>query len=155
MPMFRIVNLDLEYFAALEKLQRICYPTLADHELMNVDMYESQYHIFRDAMRTYSSFKRRKWVCDASTFLWCVVLTGSIIFVGLYHTWRVAEIRSFLDTRHAQLSSRLFCCTFQMCSLLIWTLNRSRVRRPICPRHSMRASTIRDDPTAQRMPGLN
>ncbi len=48
MPMFRIVNLDLEYFAALEKLQRICYPTLADHELMNVDMYESQCHIFRD-----------------------------------------------------------------------------------------------------------
>lgn len=41
-----IVNLAPQYFAALEQLQRICYPTLADHELMNVDMFESQYRIF-------------------------------------------------------------------------------------------------------------
>lgn len=45
---FRIVNLEPEHFAALEQLQRICYETLADHELMNVDMFESQYKIFRE-----------------------------------------------------------------------------------------------------------
>lgn len=45
---FEIVNLAPEYFAALEQLQRVCYPTLADHELMNVDMFESQYRIFRE-----------------------------------------------------------------------------------------------------------
>ena len=44
----RIVNLAPEHFQPLEELQRICYPTLADHELMNVDMFESQYKIFRE-----------------------------------------------------------------------------------------------------------
>lgn len=42
----RIVNLAPQYFAALEQLQYICYPTLAEHELMKVAMFESQYRIF-------------------------------------------------------------------------------------------------------------
>lgn len=44
----KIVNIEPEHFKALEQLQRICYETLADHELMNEDMFESQYKIFRD-----------------------------------------------------------------------------------------------------------
>jgi GNAT superfamily N-acetyltransferase len=41
-----ITNLRPEFFAALARLQRLCYPTLADHELMNVDMFASQYRLF-------------------------------------------------------------------------------------------------------------
>ena len=41
-----ITTLRPEYFAPLAALQRICYPTVADHELMNVDHYASQYKLF-------------------------------------------------------------------------------------------------------------
>lgn len=44
--LIQIVNLKPEYFKALAELQRICFPMLADHELMNEDMYESQYRLF-------------------------------------------------------------------------------------------------------------
>ena len=41
-----ITTIQPEYFAHLEALQRICYPTLGDHELMRVEHFASQYQIF-------------------------------------------------------------------------------------------------------------
>ena len=41
-----ITTLRPEYFASLEALQRTCYPTLADHELMRVAHFASQYELF-------------------------------------------------------------------------------------------------------------
>ncbi|MFN8492078.1 MAG: GNAT family N-acetyltransferase [Caldilineaceae bacterium] len=43
-----ITTLRPEFFASLAALQRICYPTVADHELMNVDHYASQYQLFAE-----------------------------------------------------------------------------------------------------------
>ena len=42
----RIVNISPEVFAALEQLQRDCFPTLGDAELMKVEHYASQYRVF-------------------------------------------------------------------------------------------------------------
>jgi GNAT superfamily N-acetyltransferase len=41
-----ITTIHPAYFAALEKLQRTCYPTLGDHELMRAEHFASQYRIF-------------------------------------------------------------------------------------------------------------
>ena len=41
-----LTTLHPEYFAPLEGLQRACYPTLADHELMRVEHFASQYALF-------------------------------------------------------------------------------------------------------------
>jgi GNAT superfamily N-acetyltransferase len=43
-----ITTLRPEHFAPLEALQRACYPTLADHELMRVEHFASQYRIFAE-----------------------------------------------------------------------------------------------------------
>ncbi len=48
MPEITITTLRPEYFARLEALQRACYPTLADHELMRVEHFASQYQIFAE-----------------------------------------------------------------------------------------------------------
>jgi GNAT superfamily N-acetyltransferase len=41
-----ITNIQPVHFAGLEALQRTCYPTLAEHELMRVEHFASQYAIF-------------------------------------------------------------------------------------------------------------
>jgi GNAT superfamily N-acetyltransferase len=41
-----ITNIAPEYFAPLEELQRICYPTLGAQELMRVEQFASQYRLF-------------------------------------------------------------------------------------------------------------
>lgn len=43
-----IVNIQPEHFAALELLQRICYPTLGVQELMLVEHYAAQYKLFAE-----------------------------------------------------------------------------------------------------------
>ncbi len=42
----RIVNLEPAYFAALEQLQRDCYPTLGDDELMKQPHFAAQFACF-------------------------------------------------------------------------------------------------------------
>jgi GNAT superfamily N-acetyltransferase len=46
MPTITITTIRPEFFAQLEQLQRTCYPTLGDHELMRVEHFASQYRIF-------------------------------------------------------------------------------------------------------------
>lgn len=41
-----LTNIAPEYFAALEELQQICYPTLAAHELMRGEHFVSQHRLF-------------------------------------------------------------------------------------------------------------
>src|SRR5262245_61707610 len=41
-----ITTLRPEYFTALAELQHTCYPTLAEHELMRVEHFASQYQLF-------------------------------------------------------------------------------------------------------------
>jgi GNAT superfamily N-acetyltransferase len=48
MDSVRIVNISPEVFAALEQLQRDCFPTLGDGELMRVEHYASQYRTFAE-----------------------------------------------------------------------------------------------------------
>lgn len=48
MPEITITTLRPAYFAPLEALQRACYPTLADHELMRVEHFASQYALFAE-----------------------------------------------------------------------------------------------------------
>lgn len=43
-----ITTLQPEYFAPLEALQCACYPTLAEHELMRVEHFASQYQVFAE-----------------------------------------------------------------------------------------------------------
>ncbi len=43
-----ITTLAPEHFAQLAQLQRDCYPTLGEQELMNVEHFASQYDIFPD-----------------------------------------------------------------------------------------------------------
>jgi GNAT superfamily N-acetyltransferase len=43
-----IITIQPAHFAALEELQRICYPTLGAHELMHVEHFASQYRIFAE-----------------------------------------------------------------------------------------------------------
>lgn len=43
-----IVNIRPEHFAALEELQRICYPMLGAQELMLEEHYASQYRLFAE-----------------------------------------------------------------------------------------------------------
>lgn len=43
---YTITTLQPVYFAALEQLQRDCYPTLAEDELMLVEHFASQYEVF-------------------------------------------------------------------------------------------------------------
>jgi GNAT superfamily N-acetyltransferase len=44
--LIRVTNIQPAYFAGLEALQRACYPTLAEHELMKVEHFASQYAVF-------------------------------------------------------------------------------------------------------------
>lgn len=46
MSIIIITTIRPDYFAQLEQLQRTCYPTLGDHELMRVEHFASQYRIF-------------------------------------------------------------------------------------------------------------
>lgn len=46
MSIIIITTIRPEHFAQLEQLQRTCYPTLGNHELMRVDHFASQYRIF-------------------------------------------------------------------------------------------------------------
>ncbi len=46
MQTLTITTISPQYFAALEALQRACYPTLDAQELMRVEHYASQYSIF-------------------------------------------------------------------------------------------------------------
>jgi GNAT superfamily N-acetyltransferase len=46
MSAITIETIRPQYFAQLEELQRICYPTLGSHELMHVEHFASQYRIF-------------------------------------------------------------------------------------------------------------
>lgn len=48
MSTITITTLQPAYFAQLEELQRTCYPTLGDHELMRVEHFASQYRIFAE-----------------------------------------------------------------------------------------------------------
>lgn len=48
MNMLTITTLAPAYFAGLEALQRACYPTLAEHELMTVEHFASQYAVFAE-----------------------------------------------------------------------------------------------------------
>ncbi len=41
-----ITTLEPEHFAALEALQRVCYPTLGANELMRIEHFASQYALF-------------------------------------------------------------------------------------------------------------
>jgi len=43
-----LTTIQPAHFAQLAQLQRACYPTLGDHELMNVDHFASQYRIFAE-----------------------------------------------------------------------------------------------------------
>jgi len=43
-----LTTLQPTYFAALEALQRACYPTLAAHELMSADHFASQHAVFAE-----------------------------------------------------------------------------------------------------------
>lgn len=43
-----VTTIEPVYFAQLEALQRICYPTLGAHELMTVAHFASQYRIFAE-----------------------------------------------------------------------------------------------------------
>ncbi|MCL4858357.1 MAG: GNAT family N-acetyltransferase [Caldilineaceae bacterium] len=44
----RIVTIQPEHFAALEELQRICYPTLGTQELMCAEHFAAQYRVFAE-----------------------------------------------------------------------------------------------------------
>jgi GNAT superfamily N-acetyltransferase len=46
MSTITLTNIAPEYFAALEELQQICYPTLGAQELMRVEHFASQYRLF-------------------------------------------------------------------------------------------------------------
>lgn len=46
MTIFTLTTIQPTYFAQLEELQRICYPTLGAHELMQVAHFASQYRLF-------------------------------------------------------------------------------------------------------------
>ena len=46
MSTITITTIRPEFFAQLEQLQRTCYPTLGDHELMRAEHFASQYRIF-------------------------------------------------------------------------------------------------------------
>jgi GNAT superfamily N-acetyltransferase len=46
MPELTITNIEPAHFGGLEALQRACYPTLAEHELMKVEHFRSQHAIF-------------------------------------------------------------------------------------------------------------
>ncbi|RIK39566.1 MAG: GNAT family N-acetyltransferase [Chloroflexi bacterium] len=46
MAAITITTIRPEYFEQLEELQRICYPTLGNHELMRAEHFASQYRIF-------------------------------------------------------------------------------------------------------------
>jgi GNAT superfamily N-acetyltransferase len=46
MQTFTVTTISPQYFAALEALQRACYPTLGAQELMRVEHYASQYGVF-------------------------------------------------------------------------------------------------------------
>lgn len=46
--MIRIVTTEPKYAAALERLQRDCFPFLADHELMNAEHFLSHHRLFPD-----------------------------------------------------------------------------------------------------------
>jgi len=46
MSIIIITTIRPDHFAQLERLQRTCYPTLGDHELMRVEHFASQYRIF-------------------------------------------------------------------------------------------------------------
>ncbi len=48
MTEFTVTTLQPQYFAALEQLQRDCYPTLGAQELMSVAHFASQYAIFAE-----------------------------------------------------------------------------------------------------------
>lgn len=48
MSTITITTLQPAHFAQLEELQRTCYPTLGDHELMRVEHFASQYRIFAE-----------------------------------------------------------------------------------------------------------
>jgi GNAT superfamily N-acetyltransferase len=43
-----ITTLEPAHFAGLEALQRACYPTLAEHELMKVEHFRSHYAVFHE-----------------------------------------------------------------------------------------------------------
>lgn len=47
-PMITLTTLKPEYFAALEALQRLVYPTLGEQELMRVEHFASQYAVFAE-----------------------------------------------------------------------------------------------------------
>lgn len=47
-PAIRIVGLEPAYFSALEQMQRDCYPTLGDDELMKAHHYAAQYARFAE-----------------------------------------------------------------------------------------------------------
>lgn len=86
-----VVNLAPDHFAALEQLQRDCYPTLGESELMKVEQFASQYRIFAQG----------QFVALAGH---CVVGQGSGFFTDFdfeqpAHTFR--EIcAEFFFTRH-------------------------------------------------------
>lgn len=44
----RIVTIQPEHFAALEELQRICYPTLGEQELMRAEHFAAQHRVFAE-----------------------------------------------------------------------------------------------------------
>lgn len=48
MDAIRIENIRPEYFAGMEQLQRDCYPTLGEVELMRVPHFESQHAVFAE-----------------------------------------------------------------------------------------------------------
>ncbi|HRW08005.1 MAG TPA: GNAT family N-acetyltransferase [Caldilineaceae bacterium] len=48
MSSVRITTIAPAYFAGLETLQQICYPTLGTHELMTVAHFASQYRVFAE-----------------------------------------------------------------------------------------------------------
>ena len=48
MSSVRITTIAPVYFAGLEALQQVCYPTLGTHELMTVAHFASQYRVFAE-----------------------------------------------------------------------------------------------------------
>jgi GNAT superfamily N-acetyltransferase len=46
MPTLTLTTIAPQYFAALEALQRACYPTLGAQELMRIEHYTSQHTVF-------------------------------------------------------------------------------------------------------------
>ncbi|MBO9342239.1 MAG: GNAT family N-acetyltransferase [Roseiflexus sp.] len=79
-----IVNTRPEHIDQLVQHQRICFPTLADHELMRREHFESQLRIFPEGQHV--ALDGERVVGQSSTFR----ISGAVAFAPHTYHWIVA-----------------------------------------------------------------